>query len=153
MAISPQRAADLKLIQELRDKGFHAEADELIDAINAKRWITRCKRCKTTMSTMVRPSQEKALLARGWGGEGVKPGTRLPDTALYIASYKLGGAPLDVDGEPVIDCPKCGVARRAQKVQGTYSEKKTCNARCLASMGPTCECSCAGKNHGASWSV
>lgn len=58
-----------------------------------------------------------------------------------------------VFGEICVACRGCGRARRARAVQGRYSAKHTCNAKCLSSTGPACECSCGGKNHGAGWSA
>lgn len=36
-------------------------------------------------------------------------------------------------------------------VNGTYSERHKCNAKCTGAIGPDCECSCGGANHGADW--
>lgn len=38
-------------------------------------------------------------------------------------------------------------------INGRFSEKHTCDARCLNAIGPNCECSCGGKNHGAGYSA
>lgn len=35
------------------------------------------------------------------------------------------------------------------EVKGVYNADKTCNARCTNAIGPDCECSCAGAQHGA----
>lgn len=48
-----------------------------------------------------------------------------------------------------IVCRGCGRNRGAEAVRGRVSHKHVCGAKCLASKGPTCECSCGGKNHGA----
>lgn len=50
-----------------------------------------------------------------------------------------------------IVCRGCGINRRAEAVRGKFSAAHKCNAKCLASKGPSCECSCGGKNHGASY--
>lgn len=34
-----------------------------------------------------------------------------------------------------------------KRVVGTHSEK-LCGAKCLGATGPSCDCSCGGKNHG-----
>lgn len=52
-------------------------------------------------------------------------------------------------GSLVLDCRKCGEARYAKPVRGVFSAKHECSAKCMSSTGTTCECSCAGKNHGA----
>lgn len=56
-------------------------------------------------------------------------------------------------GEIVVSCRGCGRSRRARLVAGRYNPKHECNAKCMASKGPSCECSCGGKNHGSSWSA
>ena len=53
-------------------------------------------------------------------------------------------------GQIALVCPCCGMARSATPVRGVYSAKHKCNAKCMSSVGTVCECSCAGKNHGAS---
>jgi hypothetical protein len=45
--------------------------------------------------------------------------------------------------------PSCGHAVTLRRIEGVVSEH-VCNAKCLASTGHVCECSCGGKNHGAS---
>lgn len=40
---------------------------------------------------------------------------------------------------------------RTQIIKGQYSEKHVCDARCISAIGPNCECSCGGENHGAMW--
>lgn len=45
----------------------------------------------------------------------------------------------------------CGKSAKLARVVGTFSEVHKCGAKCLASTGPTCECSCGGKNHGAAY--
>ncbi len=48
-------------------------------------------------------------------------------------------------------CWDCGRNWKATQIFGIKSAHE-CNAKCLASKGPTCECGCGGKNHGQSWS-
>jgi hypothetical protein len=38
-------------------------------------------------------------------------------------------------------------------VQGKLAPEHICNAKCMASIGFQCECSCGGKNHGASFAA
>jgi hypothetical protein len=52
-------------------------------------------------------------------------------------------------GNIVLDCRGCGCPIPARMVRGKFSAVHKCNARCLSSTGTVCECSCAGKNHGA----
>ncbi|MEU0207361.1 hypothetical protein [Streptomyces canus] len=47
-------------------------------------------------------------------------------------------------------CPACGSTTvRAAIIKGTLNESKRCDARCLGARHASCDCSCAGKNHGA----
>ncbi|MEU3282889.1 hypothetical protein [Streptomyces antibioticus] len=47
-------------------------------------------------------------------------------------------------------CPACGsTSIRTAIVQGALRESKPCDARCLNARHASCECSCAGTNHGA----
>lgn len=48
-------------------------------------------------------------------------------------------------------CPDCGRLHPSGR-RVHYSKKPSmhvCNAKCMGAMGPDCECSCGGKNHGA----
>ncbi len=49
----------------------------------------------------------------------------------------------------VVTCKACGAQSVARPVLGRIVKAKKCDARCLASTGHNCECSCGGKNHGA----
>lgn len=46
---------------------------------------------------------------------------------------------------PAIMC--CGYEMTAKPLKGRVTEH-VCNAKCRASTGHVCECSCGGKNHG-----
>lgn len=54
---------------------------------------------------------------------------------------------------PSVDCPECGTKLYGKVIDGRHSEKMLCGPRCLAAKGPSCECSCAGENHGATWAA
>ena len=56
--------------------------------------------------------------------------------------------PSPVNGHPVTVCT-CRTKITCKPVQGRLNRAKECNARCIASKGHVCECSCGGKNHGA----
>lgn len=47
----------------------------------------------------------------------------------------------------------CGAWTYVKRVLGKVSPKHQCNAKCLASTSGKCECSCGGKNHGASYAA
>lgn len=48
-------------------------------------------------------------------------------------------------------CWSCRAVFKCAEIQGRKSLKHECGAKCRASKGPNCECSCAGKNHGRSY--
>ncbi len=62
----------------------------------------------------------------------------------------------DETGKPVwieqdYNCPGCGRDAIAKTVEGRFSETHLCNAKCTGATGPSCDCSCGGKNHGGSY--
>ncbi len=75
-----------------------------------------------------------------------------------LATYHANGVNLAADspvfigkwGGVVMKCKGCGAELAAKPVKGTFSKVHICSAKCLASTGFTCDCSCGGKNHGAS---
>jgi hypothetical protein len=75
-----------------------------------------------------------------------------------LCTYDLGGniaadSPVyyhPQTGSIVLNCKGCGEPKWAWPVKGVVSTKHECNAKCLSSTGFACECSCGGKNHGAS---
>lgn len=49
-------------------------------------------------------------------------------------------------------CVACGERDSTVKpVRGVLVADKKCNDRCMGAFGPSCECSCAGGNHGANF--
>lgn len=46
-------------------------------------------------------------------------------------------------------CPTCSGPATVRPVRGVLVADKTCDGRCMGAFGPSCECSCAGQNHGA----
>jgi hypothetical protein len=103
--------------------------------MNSTRYIARCKKCDRTTSALV---------------EGHPASPRPFDLIdVGVVHYTANGW-TNCLGMIALACPGCGMARSAQAVQGKFSAKHVCNAKCMASTGPACECSCGGKNHGAS---
>lgn len=90
-------------------------------------------------------------------------------TCNLVTSALHAGSPVEQKSHDVMDlgvvfyhhwtsgiclvCRGCGMARYAKSVRGKFSAKHVCSAKCMSSTGTLCECSCAGKNHGASFSV
>jgi hypothetical protein len=75
-------------------------------------------------------------------------------SALHAASH-IPTVPADGSvyyhpqtGDIVLNCRGCHRAKYAKMVRGKFSATHECNAKCMASHGTACECSCGGKNHG-----
>ncbi len=66
---------------------------------------------------------------------------------FYDASGKSGSF-----GGLAVRCSGCGEPRAVKAVHGVVNRAIACDARCESSHGFKCECSCGGKNHGASFS-
>jgi hypothetical protein len=49
-------------------------------------------------------------------------------------------------------CPACGAGHsvRLNRIEGKRNDSVRCDERCESAKGFRCECSCSGKNHGAS---
>lgn len=92
------------------------------------RYLGKCVNCKRTISALMTAEIHV-------GGRAYAEG----DVAAHVIS------------NGVIIVPCCGRNRELRAVRGILSEKHQCGARCMASKGPSCECSCGGQNHGASY--
>ena len=95
-----------------------------------RRFIGKCKACKTPRSALVSSLISSARMS-------------------YIETDSA--AHYYCNGEAFVPCD-CGRWVRMTEVRGKFSAKHQCNARCMSSTGPACECSCAGRNHGANFS-
>ncbi len=68
--------------------------------------------------------------------------------------WKSYGAHYFIAGERAPASFDCTCGRREvfwRDVEGKYKAEEKCGAKCQASKGPSCECSCGGMNHGKSW--
>lgn len=99
------------------------------------RYIAKCKACNCCTSA----------ISVGQDCNRAKDDPRREGPAPSVYS--------DARGFHVLDCRKCGQPRIAKAVRGVYSAKHQCSAKCMASTGFQCECSCAGRNHGASYAT
>jgi hypothetical protein len=99
------------------------------------RFVGRCKRCKTARQLVAYVVSDPKV---GY--------VTIDTTGIYRACADLGTNPYKVVAE-------CGDHRVAlHRVEDTAKQGKArheCNAKCLASTGPACECKCKGANHGA----
>lgn len=77
---------------------------------------------------------------------------RKPSSGSIVQEFETDRSrmPMGRHGGPIVKCV-CGRLVSLLPVLGKYVAGKVCNAKCMAATGPSCECSCAGKNHGASW--
>lgn len=50
---------------------------------------------------------------------------------------------------PSQHCGQCKRLTSGEPIRGKYRARRACDVRCVYAKGPDCECSCAGKNHGA----
>lgn len=94
--------------------------------LRSTRYIAKCKGCNIHSSALSKG--QDVLKARA-------PGVVYQDNMGWFR----------------IDCRKCGEPQTSRMVKGKVSQKHECNAKCLSSTGGVCECSCGGKNHGASY--
>lgn len=94
------------------------------------RYIAKCKACNVASSALL--TGHPASPARG----------EVVPVGVVHYDYMTGGL--------CLVCRGCGKAKYAKAVRGVFSAKHVCSAKCMASTGTQCECSCAGKNHGAS---
>lgn len=116
-----------------------AEARYSAPRVGRARMIWQCKRCKTVKAydyrTETRLSYvDPVMLNPKWGPQSI---TRTDDA----------GRTLDYSHDA--KCPGCGNHRTTARVKGVRNDHK-CDARCVNSKGPNCECSCGGENHGKS---
>lgn len=95
------------------------------------RYIAKCKACNCVTSGLS-------------SGQNMRRIKSDPQRTGSVYTHHMGSI--------VMDCRKCGAPKYANPVRGKFSSKHECNAKCLSSTGTVCECSCAGKNHGASHS-
>lgn len=104
--------------------------------MNATRYIAKCKACNTVTSALS-VGQDCNRAKSDHRREGTEPSVYMHPTT----------------GSHVLDCRMCGKARSAKMVRGKLSVKHICNAKCMSSTGFQCDCSCGGKNHGASFAA
>lgn len=110
------------------------------------RYIAKCKPCNVAMSTEA--SSDPNRIEYRWN---------LERKGLPLGVYEdveVGSLePDERTGALSLRCFSCGKTRLAKRVLGRLNRDIKCTARCLAATGQDCECSCAGKNHGAKYSV
>lgn len=122
------------------------QSDELVSEATGHA-ILRCKTCKHAG----RKSFVIRRVTRAWNGR--------PSTTVY-ASIDGGREHLLRDRCELArllyeQCPKFAAGEHpgagvvtVNIVKGVHVPDKTCDARCMNAVGPSCSCSCGGENHG-----
>lgn len=107
--------------------------------MNTANFIGKCKGCKGCVKVSApEVSRTKAYL--GYGRHETRVTRQLPNW-MRVEGYDRFFA----------TC-LCGKSVEFRKIRGVHSHHE-CGAKCMASKGPSCECSCGGANHGASWAT
>lgn len=57
------------------------------------------------------------------------------------------------NGTVLARCSGCARVRVLHPVRGTMRDDIPCNAKCVGAFGPSCDCSCGGRNHGGAHSI
>lgn len=105
--------------------------------------IVRHKACKTARRVNVGTGW-----FAGWAPDG--------ESSRYDWDYDGCGWRTDLYGLKylVTTCPACArglMVDYGQPIYGRYVEEIVCNAKCMGAVGPSCDCSCGGQNHGGKW--
>lgn len=68
--------------------------------------------------------------------------------ALYFTGDKRGDQALIDAG---LGCPEHRGSMIYTGGKFSLNPRKVCNGKCMNAVGPSCDCSCGGENHGAKW--
>jgi hypothetical protein len=109
--------------------------------------IYNCKHCKTGKRVEYPIERQRGHFFRLDSHGQEQPST------IYIQSCG-GGRPTVYGGDIEMGiCAGCGTMMEPGMLKGYISADHKCDARCMASRGPLCECSCGGANHGKGWAA
>lgn len=101
----------------------------------ARRWVGRCKGCRSGVKLDGTPLHDQRGDAAVLGADGLVYTTRVLNThEIVLVSHQCGRW---VFVRPVFD----GGAPTSKRHQ--------CGARCTSATGPSCDCRCGGANHGS----
>lgn len=104
--------------------------------MKTKAFLGKCKCCKGAVRIEA-PESRRVEAHLGYGRRETRVYRRLPNGA-EVQGYDRFFAPC-----------LCGKSVEFRMVRGIVTAHE-CNAKCMSSTGFVCECSCGGKNHGAS---
>lgn len=102
------------------------------------RWVGACKACR-------KAHRIDGALATGWRKGHGSDQIVVSGTSCYLVACN-GTDPT------ALWVPCCSARAKLQRVYDHAKAGKPrheCNAKCLASTGPACECKCKGANHGS----
>lgn len=99
--------------------------------------VGRCKACKRGKCILRAVRAFATIQVPGEANER-RAWVALTETALLHESFDATG---------YIAMCSCGSRVRVRTVKGIVTNH-VCNAKCMGSTGPSCECACGGANHG-----
>lgn len=103
-------------------------------------YLGKCKACGRGVRMVDAAHVGSYLLANGYHGDLFQSGE------TYGWNHRGGCV-------PAWALCLCGANIKIALLRGKRNAAIVCNAKCQASHGPTCECSCGGKNHGAAYAT
>jgi hypothetical protein len=108
-----------------------------VGAVSAHRWVGRCAVCR-------KAQRVDGVLTRGRRGGC--------DETVVVSSARVYSTAGHGSNPTVLFISCCDGRVKLQRVYDDARPgrpRHECNAKCLASTGPACECKCRGANHGA----
>lgn len=109
-------------------------------------WIGRCPRkgCRCVKHVDV------PMVRESWTEQHHNHAHGFSFDAHKSRVFAVGGfSPSHLD----LHCVAHKWALRWQQVDGHKSEEHVCDARCMNAIGPSCDCSCGGSNHGRGYHI
>lgn len=124
------------------------EVDDM-SAMKERRFICKkCKSCGKPDSVLARKIPDEL---KKFPPSAFKTHPKEHDKDAFAYSFEVlpEGKVVPFYGKLWVPCSHCGEINSYQPVKGVFNPDKKCNAKCLNAKGFSCECACAGKNHGA----
>jgi hypothetical protein len=104
--------------------------------------IYNCKRCKAGKRVEYPIERRKGYFFRLDSNGNEQP------SSIWIQACG-GGRPVEYGGDIEMGiCRGCGKMMESGVLKGFFKPDHKCDARCMSSRGPLCECACGGANHG-----
>ncbi|GAP37349.1 hypothetical protein ABXN37_19690 [Piscinibacter sakaiensis] len=112
--------------------------------------LYNCRRCKVGRRVEYAVGRE-GNGSRTWPFRRDEHGARQFPGAHLVARRRDGTA--EYGGDPAGLCAGCGRPMAWGYLEAAHRPGVPCDARCTNARGFKCDCSCAGKNHGAGWGL